>query len=117
MIKRFGILVLVIANVSVLANLIKEAASLDSFENDTDEASSLSPDFARRLKPTEDALLLFINKLVNTGYISSKITLSRIEKASDKRREIGEQVARILDELPSYRDKVPLVDEIPHVLK
>lgn len=53
-------------------------------------------------KPPEDQFLGFINRLVNTGYTSSKIALNRIEKATKKRKEFGKELNEFLSNLPSY---------------
>lgn len=58
--------------------------------------------FRKVVKPPEDQFLGFINRLVKTGYTSSKIALNRIEKATKKRKEFGEQLSEFLANLPSY---------------
>ncbi|KAH1018242.1 uncharacterized protein LOC125504246 [Dendroctonus ponderosae] len=83
-----------------VASKVSEA---DSFDESFEESPILSPELKRALKPTEDALFSFINRLVNTGYSSSKIALNRVEKASKRRKEFGERLEQFLVELSMYQ--------------
>ena len=68
---------------------------------------------SKALRPAEDAILGFLNKMLNTGYQSSKITLNRIEKANQKRNDIGNEIEKLLSKLPNYNSKLPIVDDEP----
>ncbi|XP_066148872.1 uncharacterized protein [Euwallacea fornicatus] len=85
---------------------VNAAIPADSFEESFERAS---PDVRKLAKAPEDAFLTFINRLVNTGYTSSKIALSRIEKASQRRKELGEQLDKFLANWPKYETKITSV--------
>ncbi|CAH1132841.1 unnamed protein product [Ceutorhynchus assimilis] len=73
----------------------------DSFDESFEESSSNERPLRKSLRPAEDAILTFVNQLVNTGYASSKISLNRIEKENQKRRQFGDQLEQFLARLSS----------------
>ncbi|CAG9861750.1 unnamed protein product [Phyllotreta striolata] len=59
-------------------------------------------------RPADDALFNFINKLVNTSYLSSKMLLNRARTQSEIRRQIEDQVEEFLENLPTI--PIPILD-------
>ncbi|XP_057658300.1 uncharacterized protein LOC130895147 [Diorhabda carinulata] len=62
------------------------------------------------LRPADDAIFNFINKLVNTSYLSSKMMVNRVKAQSEVRKEIEDQVEEFLENLPSA--PIPIVDDL-----
>ncbi|XP_050306096.1 uncharacterized protein LOC126743162 [Anthonomus grandis grandis] len=83
----------------------------ESFENSFEDTTKLSPEFRKSLLLAEDTIVGFVNKLVNTGYKSSKIALNRAEKERTKRRELGDKVEELLSQLPTF-DGSKIVDQM-----
>ncbi|KAF7281587.1 hypothetical protein GWI33_004508 [Rhynchophorus ferrugineus] len=88
----------------------------NSFEYFAEE-NTFSPELQQAFKPAEDAILGFIHKLANTGYASSKIALSKLERQSQSQRDITDQMHRLLELLPGYKSKIPVVDDMPKLIK
>ncbi|KAJ8939717.1 hypothetical protein NQ314_011003 [Rhamnusium bicolor] len=64
-------------------------------------------------KQVDEPIFNFINKLVNTSYLSSRMALRRVKNQSEKRREIENQIEDFLENLPSF--PIPILDDIPHL--
>ncbi|CAH1111727.1 unnamed protein product [Psylliodes chrysocephalus] len=61
-------------------------------------------------RPADDALFNFINKLVNTSYLSSKMVLNRVRTQSEVRKQIEDQVEEFLESLPNV--PIPILDDL-----
>lgn len=65
------------------------------------------------LKPANDALFGFVDKLINTGYLSSKLALNRVRSQSQATKKIEDQIEQLLESLPSFH--VPVWDDLHSV--
>lgn len=67
------------------------------------------------LTPSNDALFGLVDKLINTGYLSSKLALSKIRSQNKRTKKIEDQIEKLLEQLPSF--PVPFLDEMRPIPK
>ncbi|XP_023016474.2 uncharacterized protein [Leptinotarsa decemlineata] len=64
-------------------------------------------------RPADDAVFNFINKIVNTTYLSSKMALNRMKAQSETRKKIEDEIENFLEKLPVV--PIPLLDDLQPV--
>uniref|UniRef100_A0A6P7F8X7 Uncharacterized protein LOC114327747 n=1 Tax=Diabrotica virgifera virgifera TaxID=50390 RepID=A0A6P7F8X7_DIAVI len=108
MLKKLVVYILV-SGFLVTSTLCREIETLEdeSIDESNNAHKSHNNGFSF-LRPADDALLNFINKLVNTSYLSSKMILNKVQAQNELRQEIEDQVEEFLESLPKI--KIPILD-------
>ncbi|XP_072383290.1 uncharacterized protein [Diabrotica undecimpunctata] len=111
MLKKLAVYLLV-SGILVTGALCRE---IETLEDESIELPEKNPSKSNNnglsfLRPADDALLNFIDKLVNTSYTSSKMLLNKVKAQNELRKEIEDQVGEFLESLP--RIKIPILDTL-----
>ncbi|KAG5878091.1 hypothetical protein JTB14_017843 [Gonioctena quinquepunctata] len=85
----------------------------DSIEIPTRNPNKSSHNGFSVFRPADDAIFNFVNKIVNTTYLSSKMALNRVRAQSETRRQIEDEIENFLERLPSI--PIPLLDDLQPV--
>ncbi|KAJ8949203.1 hypothetical protein NQ318_021696 [Aromia moschata] len=100
----------------VVQNVISRRIVKDIEDTEEMESDSWSYEVPVRTRPNsakfsifrkvEDPVFNFINKLLNTGYDSTKMAVSRAKIRSEKLRELEDEVENVFEKLPKLPIKV-----------